>query len=52
MTATLTQHIRDMLADMPPDTAASLLADLLQTEKFDRHFELFVTLLQKISAEG
>jgi hypothetical protein len=52
MTATLTQHIRDVLADMPPSTAPSLLADLLQTEKFGRHFELFVTLLQKISAEG
>jgi hypothetical protein len=52
MGATLTQHIRDVLADMPPGTASSLLADLLQTEKFGRHFELFVTLLQKISAEG
>ena len=52
MAATLTQHIRDTLAEMPPSTAASLLADLLQTEKFGQHFELFVTLLQKISAEG
>lgn len=52
MAATLTQHIQDMLVDMPPSTASSLLADLLQTEKFGRHFELFVTLLQKISAEG
>ncbi len=52
MTVTLTQHIRDILADVPPSTAQSLLADLLQTEKFGRHFELFVTLLQKISAEG
>src|SRR5262249_398369 len=45
MAATLTQHIRNILADMPPGTASSLLADLLQTEKFGRHFELFVTLL-------
>jgi hypothetical protein len=52
MAATLTQHIGDTLADMPPSTASSLLADLLQTEKFGQHFELFVTLLQKISAEG
>jgi hypothetical protein len=52
MAATLTQHIHAILTEMPPGTASSLLADLLQTEKFGRHFELFVTLLQKISAEG
>jgi hypothetical protein len=49
--AVLTQHIGDILADMPPGTASSLLADLLQTEKLGRHFELVVTLLQKVSAE-
>jgi hypothetical protein len=52
MEATLTQHIRDILMDMPPGTASSLLANPLPTEKFSRHSELFVTLLQKISVEG